>query len=134
MSIAKVVDTAFNGAKGITDIGAAARNAAGKFGDSIRGSTLKTNLAKYGLIPAVAGGGIALGTIGIGAGVSASTNIVTDGFKGALDLTDKDGDGIIDNGLTGAISSISSWIIFILIALAIVYIVKFATSGKGGKK
>lgn len=127
MNISKLI-----GSKGITDIGTAARNAAGKFGDSISGNTLKTNLAKYGLVPAVAGGGVALGAIGIGAGVSASTNIITDGFKGALGLTDKNGDGAPDNGIAAAVSSVSSWIIFILIALAIVYVVKFAT--KGSKK
>lgn len=69
----------------------------------------------------------------MGAGVSATTNMITGGFKDALGLTDKDGDGQPDNGIAGAVSSVSSWIIFILIALAIVYIVKFATN-KGGKK
>lgn len=130
----------FKGAKGITDAGTDMSRALKGSATSINGNTLKTNLAKYSLLPAATG-------VGAGVGVAGFVNIASAGIQNAFGLdfgnddNNPDASGGEDNNpiyttIKKNVEKLSGWVVFLGIALAGVLIYSLFKDGKksGGKK
>lgn len=128
----KNITNIFTGGKGTTDLGKIMSRTTNDGKTPVNTKNIRSALNNPGVHAAVTGGGIGLGLLGIGAGAAGAANVASDGFKNAFQLQDNNGDGLPDNGIGGAVSTVTSWIIIILIGFAIVALIKYAT--KGGKK
>ena len=104
MKIGNIVDD-LAGGKLLTDLGTEMKNAAKSAETSFNGNTLKTNLAKWGLVPAVAG-------IGVGSGVGLGSMAASAGVGQAFGLDFSNPDAIKDS-----VKKISGWLIAGIVAI-----------------
>jgi hypothetical protein len=110
MKIANVVDD-LAGGKLLTDLGTEMKNTAKSYATSLNGNTLKTNLAKWGLVPAVAG-------VGVGSGVGLGSMAASAGIQNAFGL-----DFSTAAKATESAKKLSGWVIAGIVAVVVVVVI-----------